>query len=243
MKNTRLYTLWVEFLALLMTADISIRAIVKSFQGTISRSWVDKTLNAWVDRLCSLIGIQYKVINPHNTMPKPNVPTLLMCNHSSLFDIPLSFKVYPNHSIRMLSKKELGQIPFFGRAMIASEFPFVDRKNRVQAIKDLEKLKESMENGLVMWISPEGTRSKDGKLSPFKKGGFITAIQAKATIIPLGIRGAYEILPAKSSRLNFNRKVEIHIGEPIDASEYSLDNKEELMVRVHNEMKKLVNES
>ena len=99
-----------------------------------------------------------------------------------------------------------------------------------------------MESGIIMWISPEGTRSKNGKLAAFKKGGFITAIESNATIIPIGIRGAFDILPAKTRRFNIHQKVEIHIGEPVDASQYRIDNKDELIDRVHREMKILVGE-
>ena len=145
--------------------------------------------------------------------------------------------------MRMLAKKELSKVPFLGRAMKAAEFPFVDRKNRRQAIKDLAYAKELMESGIVMWIAPEGTRSKDGKVAPFKKGGFITAIQSKATIIPMAIRGAHDILPARTYQLNINQQAEIHIGQAIDASQYTLENKNELMEKVHQEIKKLAGET
>ena len=144
--------------------------------------------------------------------------------------------------MRMLAKKELSTMPFMGKGMVAAEFPFIDRKNRHQAIQDLVQAKKLMESGIIMWISPEGTRSKNGKLAAFKKGGFITAIESNATIIPIGIRGAFDILPAKTRRFNIHQKVEIHIGEPVDASQYRIDNKDELIDRVHREMKILVGE-
>lgn len=100
-----------------------------------------------------------------------------------------------------------------------------------------------MESGIILWVAPEGTRSKDGKLAPFKKGGFITAIQAKATIIPIGIRGAFDILPARTFNIHLNQKAEIHIGEPIDAAQYTIENKEELIEKTHQSIKKLVGEN
>jgi 1-acyl-sn-glycerol-3-phosphate acyltransferase len=95
-------------------------------------------------------------------------------------------------------------------------------------------------SGIIMWIAPEGTRSKDGKLAPFKKGAFITAIQAKATIIPIGIRGAYDILPARTFQFNINQTAEVHIGKPIDASKFTLENKEKLLEEVFQSVKDLV---
>jgi 1-acyl-sn-glycerol-3-phosphate acyltransferase len=183
-----------------------------------------------------------EVINPYNTQPVPGRATILMCNHSSAYDIPISFKAFPNHSIRMLAKKELSKIPIMSKGMTAAEFAFIDRKNRYQAIKDLVYVRELMESGIIMWISPEGTRSKDGKLAPFKKGAFITAIQAQAIIIPIGIRGAYDIIPGRSLSVNLNQKVEIHIGKPIDAAQYTMQNKDELVKKTHDAIKDLVGE-
>jgi len=134
----------------------------------------------------------------------------------------------------------MSKIPIVGKGMTAAEFPFVDRKNRHQALKDLEAMQKLLESGIVMWIAPEGTRSHDGKLASFKKGAFITAINSKATIIPMGIRGAFNILPARTQQFNLNQKAEIHIGKPIDASLFSLENKDELIDIVYNSMKKLV---
>ena len=97
-----------------------------------------------------------------------------------------------------------------------------------------------MASGIIMWIAPEGTRSKDGKIAPFKKGAFITAINAKATIIPIGIRGAYDILPARTYQFNINQTAEVRIGQPIDASQFSLENKDELIQQVFQSIKNLV---
>jgi 1-acyl-sn-glycerol-3-phosphate acyltransferase len=185
------------------------------------------------------VEVDYTVVNPFNVQPKQGQATILMCNHSSAYDIPLGFKAFPNHSIRMLAKKELSRVPLLGKGMTAAEFPFIDRKNRYQAMKDLEYAKQLMESGIIIWIAPEGTRSKDGTLAPFKKGAFVTAIQAKATIIPIGIRGAADILPAHTFNINLGQKAEIHIGQPIDASQFSIENKEELIQKAYNAIKEL----
>lgn len=242
MKISRLRTLWIIILLFFYTATASVRAVFKYFFSTADRAWVDKTIHHWVDQLLNGVEVQYTVVNPNNIEPQPGQVTILMCNHSSAYDIPLGFKAFPHHSIRMLAKKELSKIPFMGKGMMAAEFPFIDRKNRRQAIKDLEYTRKLMESGIVMWIAPEGTRSKDGKLAPFKKGAFITAIESQATIIPIGIRGAFNILPARTFQFNLKQKAEIHIGQPIDASKYTLENKEELIDVTHKAIKKLVGE-
>ncbi len=240
MKISKLRTLWIMFLSSIYTLNTTGQSVLKQFFGQTNRAWVDKTLHIWDKRILDLVKVKCRVINPFNVEPKASHPTIIMCNHSSLYDIPLSMRAFPHHSIRMLAKKEMSKIPIVGKGMTAAEFPFIDRKNRRQAFKDLETVQELLNSGIVMWIAPEGTRSKDGKLAPFKKGAFITAIQAKATIIPIGIRGAYDILPARTFQFNINQNAEVHIGKPIDASKFSLDNKEELIAKVYQSIKQLV---
>lgn len=242
MKISRLRTIWIVISLFYFTAMASLRSIFKYYFSTPTRPWVDKIIHHWIDQLLNKVQVEYKVINPDNVQPQPGQATILMCNHSSAYDIPLGFKAFPNHSIRMLAKKELSRIPLFGKGMMAAEFPFVDRKNRYQAMKDLAYAQQLMESGIIIWIAPEGTRSKDGKLAPFKKGGFISAIQSKATIIPIGIRGAFNILPARSFRINLKQKAEIHIGKPIDASQFTIENKDELIQQTYLEIKKLIGE-
>lgn len=240
MKASKLKTIWIIVLSICLTGVICFRAIVRQLFGTINRQWVNQTMNAWADKILNLLKVTCHIHNPHRVSPKPGEPTIIMCNHSSLYDIPISLKAFPNESIRMLSKKELSKIPIMGKGMSAAEFPFIDRKNRTQAIEDLNHMQDLLKSGIVMWIAPEGTRSKDGKLAPFKKGGFITAIKAGAKIIPIGIRGAHEILPARTWQVNMNQTAEVRIGEPIDASQFTLQNKETLIEKVHQAIQALM---
>lgn len=241
-KAGKLRTLWIIVMSCLYTANTAGQAALRGLFGTISRPWCDHALRLYVKRVLNLVGVTCKIINPHHVQPIAGQPTILMCNHSSLYDIPLSLLAFPAHSLRMIAKKELGKIPIMGQGMAAAEFPLIDRQNRTQAKKDLEYAKALLISGILMWIAPEGTRSKSGKLAPFKKGGFITAIQAGAVIIPMGIRGANAILPARTHQFNLNQAVEVHIGKPIDASKFTLENKEELIELVFQEMKTLVGE-
>lgn len=237
MKISKVRTLWIIFVSMCFTALTCGQSIFKRFTGQINRPWVDKTIEIWVNRVLGQIGVKCKVINPYQVEPQPGVPTIIMCNHSSLYDIPISFKAFPKHSIRMLAKKELSRIPIMGKGMTAAEFPFIDRKKRNQAVRDLEEVVRLLESGIVMWIAPEGTRSKDGKLAPFKKGAFITAINAKATIIPIAINGAFDILPARTTQFNINQVAEINIGKPVDASQYTFETRDELIQLVYQEIK------
>jgi len=232
-------TKWVIIASLYYIAATCSRAVLRSYFGKTTRAWVDARMQLWAKQTLGLWNIACTVHNPKNVAPKPGQPTIIMCNHSSLFDIPLCYHAFPKTSLRMLAKKEMSKYPIMGRGMRASEFPFVDRKNRRQAIKDMKYIHELLEGGIVMWISPEGTRAMDGHVGPFKKGGFITAIHTNATIIPIGVRGAFDIIPAKTYDFYLNKAAEVHIGEPIDASQFTLDNKEELIKITRASIKKL----
>ncbi len=236
-------TLWIIVMSALYTANTCGQAALMGLFGLITREWCDSALRSYVKRILNLVDATCSVVNPDNVQPIPGQPTIVMCNHSSLYDIPLSLVAFPSHTLRMLAKKELSKIPIMGQGMVAAEFPFIDRHNRQQAQADLEYVKELLVSGVLMWIAPEGTRSKTGKLASFKKGGFITAIQTGAVIIPMGIRGAYDILPAKTRHFNLHQHVEVHIGKPVDASAFTIENKDALIALVHQEMKVLVGEA
>lgn len=241
--SCRLKTLWILALSAFYTARTGLRAIVMGYLGRATRPWVDQELQSWIHALLRLPLIHYRVFNPHQIVPPKGRAIMIMCNHSSMYDIPLSYLAFPKHSMRMLAKKELSRIPLLGKGMKATEFPFVDRHNKQQAIRDLNAVRTLMESGVMMWIAPEGTRSSEGKLGPFKKGGFITAIHANAVIIPIGIRGATHIMPAKKLLIHMHQSAEIHIGKPIDAKHFTLENKDELIAQVRDSMLQLIGEA
>ena len=228
-------------LALYYTLVTCGQAVIRSKFGKLTRTWCDRELQIWSKRMIKLLKIKYTIINPNKITPKHGKPTIIICNHASHIDIPLSFSIFPKHSIRMLAKQELAKIPIFGQAARASEMPFISRGNLKKAIHDLKALENLMKSGIVVWIYAEGTRSKTGQLQPLKKGGFITAIQTKATIIPIYIRGTNKILPAQSSIFKLNQQVDLMVGDSIDAAEYSLENKEALIEKTYQSMLKLSN--
>ncbi len=139
----------------------------------------------------------------------------------------------------MLAKKELLQIPVWGKAMRMTDFVSIDRFNPRQASKDMRYAKRVMKKGTVLWIAPEGTRSVSGGLQPFKPGGFRLAIECGATIIPLGIVGSNKVMAANSLILNKNGRVDIHVGKPIDASKYNKRQRDQLMQEVESEIRRL----
>lgn len=231
MKISPLRSFWIIIQSLFITLRVSVIAVFLASRKKLPRVTADKLARIWAYRILKIVKLRYVVSNPHNVKFEPHKRYILMSNHASHYDIPLLFAAFPG-SVRMLAKKELSKIPIWGPGMVHCEFVFIERGNRAQAIKDLEFAKEKLESGIVLWVSPEGTRSRTGRLGKFKKGGFILAIQAQAIIVPVSIRGANRVLPPKSLRFSINESVSIHVGEPIDTADYAESDRDKLMQEV-----------
>jgi 1-acyl-sn-glycerol-3-phosphate acyltransferase len=157
---------------------------------------------------------------------------IFMSNHQSNFDIPVLLGHLPVQ-FRWLAKAELFRIPLFGRAMRGAGYISIDRTDRDAAFRSLRTAAATIRSGASIMIFPEGTRSTDGTLKPFKKGGFVTAIEAGVPIVPVAIRGTYEIM-AKADLLIHPREVTLDIGTPIATDAYTIASKEALMDAVRS---------
>lgn len=195
-------------------------------------SAVDNALQTWSHSLLNSLAVRWRVSNPYQVTLQPGQKYILMSNHASLMDIPLIFAAFPDNRVRMLAKKELFRIPFFGSAMKRAGFPSIDRKNTEQAIRDLARVKEQMQEGIIPWIAPEGTRSRDGHLQHFKPGGFLLALQTEATVLPIAIIGAASIIPPDTFNLNLNQEVEIILLPPVNAKDYSIETRKKFIADV-----------
>jgi len=231
MKASLFKKLWIIIVTVASTLAICFLVFYLRLTGTYNREYADSVLRWWSGVLLQAVGASWEVSNPHNVTIKQGQPHIIMANHRSYYDIPLSFVSMPG-SIRMLTKKELFKIPIWGKGMMAAEFISIDRHNLEQALKDLDEARQIMQSGIVLWVAPEGTRSRTGRLQDFKKGGFMLALQTGAVIIPVGIRGSETILPPDTFDFVLGRKVEVNIGEPIDASLYNIEQRDVLMQNV-----------
>lgn len=137
-------------------------------------------------------------------------------NHSSLFDIPILLAHIPDN-VRIMYKAELGKVPVWGWALRMSPFIAVDRNRSRQASGVLENVVESMKSGASVMIFPEGTRSSDGTLGPFRRGAVSIAVRSNTPILPVTICGSEKILPARSKRIN-GGNVKIVVEAPIQVS-------------------------
>ena len=126
-------------------------------------------------------------------------PCVFVANHQSWLDILALLVLLPG-SVRFVAKKELGRVPLFGPAMRASGHIEVDRRDLRSAVSAYEAAGRVIRNGFSALVFPEGTRSRDGRLLPFKKGPFVLAIVAQVPVVPVVILGSHEALPRGSVR-------------------------------------------
>ncbi|HEX7599876.1 MAG TPA: lysophospholipid acyltransferase family protein, partial [Polyangia bacterium] len=133
----------------------------------VARWW-----SRWVSRFG---GVRIIVDNRANL--EPNQPYVFMANHASTIDIWALFLAIPRR-IRMLAKKQLARIPLFGWVMWAGRFIFIDRQNAAAARRSIVEAGRRIRGGDSVLIFPEGTRTRDGQLGVFKKGGFHLAMEA-----------------------------------------------------------------
>jgi 1-acyl-sn-glycerol-3-phosphate acyltransferase len=159
----------------------------------------------------------------------PSRPAVYASNHQSLFDIPVLVLAMPS-DFRMVAKKSLLYVPIFGQALWLAGFLFIDRSNRDRALATLASAADRLKRGTSIVVFAEGTRSRDGALLPFKRGGFVLAIQAGVPVVPIALSGGWEILPKGSLRLRPGTMT-ARFGPPIDTRGYEYQTRDLLVSR------------
>jgi 1-acyl-sn-glycerol-3-phosphate acyltransferase len=160
----------------------------------------------------------------------PRTACVYAANHQSQFDIPALVVTMPT-DFRMVAKRSLLYVPIFGWALWLAGFVFIDRSNREQAIRSLRQAAARLKRGTSIVVFAEGTRSTEGTLLPFKRGGFVMAIEAEVPVVPVTIRGGREILPKGSLRVRPGH-IEVHFGAPVDTRAYDYDSRDVRVARV-----------
>lgn len=168
--------------------------------------------------------------------PLPDVdwskPYIFVMNHQSMIDIVAAFVAIPVN-IRFVAKHVLKYVPFLGWYMWATGMIFVDRSNRERAVRSLAAAGERIRGGANILAYPEGTRSRDGAILPFKKGPFVVALQAGVPIIPVALEGAARVLPADGFEVRPGI-IRVKFGQPIATAGLGDDDRDALMHRVRD---------
>jgi 1-acyl-sn-glycerol-3-phosphate acyltransferase len=227
-------------IAAVRTAAALLFAMISAPVGAlVAFPWTSITGNAdflfgtamWIARTgLQIAGIRVNVEGMERIDPAATY--IFMCNHVSNLDPPILIPKLPRRT-SVLVKKELFQVPILGRAMLMGDLVPVDRRNREAAVNSMRLAEQVMAKGLNMTVFPEGTRSPDGRLLPFKKGPFYLALDSGVPVVPVTILGSEGLMPKGSSTIHAGA-VRLVFHSPVYSREFT--DKEDLIAAVRREI-------
>ncbi|MBI5897194.1 MAG: 1-acyl-sn-glycerol-3-phosphate acyltransferase [Desulfobacterales bacterium] len=222
-----LHTAVIYLWTIIGTIIFGLTAILVSFFSKTGNS-VHHVARLWGRTILWVSGLRVQVIGLENIDASRSA--IYMSNHQSNFDIPVFFGALPIQ-FRWLAKAELFKIPIFGQGMRGAGYISIDRRDTKSAIRSLGRAAQSVREGTSVLIFPEGTRSSDGALLPFKAGGFVLAIDAGVPIIPMAVQSTFDVM-SKGRYIIRRQAVRLVVRPPIDARAYTRRTKNDLMESV-----------
>jgi len=184
-------------------------------------------------------GVRFDVVGVEKL--DPHQAYLFLSNHQSLLD-PLIQLVGLGRDLAFLAKKELFRWPLLNPGLHWIECVPIDRSNRERAIESLRGAAEKRRRGVSFLAYPEGTRTPDGTLQPFRKGVFLLALEAGVPIVPVTIRGAYDVMPKGPVRCRPGR-IRVIVHDPIPTTSYCAETIESLIAGVRRAIASALPES
>jgi 1-acyl-sn-glycerol-3-phosphate acyltransferase len=166
------------------------------------------------------------------------LPCIYIANHQSSVDIWALVAVLPVPT-RFVAKQSLFRVPVLGWAMSAGGFIAIDRGNRTRAIQSLALAAERIRSGRSVVLFPEGTRSSDGRLQPFKKGPFHLALAARVPLVPVAISGSWEVMRPRTARIRPG-PVRVEFLPPLAVDAFLPDDHEGLLREVHGRLEQVL---
>lgn len=216
----------VVLLATLVLGTLAIVACLLRPGG----AWLMPLARLWSRLVLGAAGVRYTA--DYDPAIEARRPAVYACNHQSLFDIPVLVLAMPA-DFRMVAKKSLLHVPIFGWALWLAGFLFIDRSNRERAIATLDRAARRLRGGTSIVVFAEGTRSRDGTLLPFKRGGFVLAIEAGVPVVPVSIAGGRDILAKGTLRLRPG-VMKVRFGPPVETAGMTYEMRDALMARVRD---------
>ncbi|HOJ14281.1 MAG TPA: lysophospholipid acyltransferase family protein, partial [Deltaproteobacteria bacterium] len=213
-------SLWAAIATLVLFLPVTLAALLSSTGNlafNLSKIWAYVMLA--VTNVRPVIRGREKIV--------PGRSYVIVSNHQSEFDI-LALVTTLRIQYRWIIKKELRKVPLFGYALEASRNVFIDRGDHERAMRSIRESMARLPEGVSVLFFAEGTRSEDGSIAPFKKGGFLVALEKGLPILPVTVNGSRRVLPKKS--LVFTPgPIEVVVADPIDTTGYSRENLQELV--------------
>ncbi len=182
---------------------------------------------AWINLTASGVGV--KVIGREKIDRKKSY--IVMSNHQSNFDV-LALATRLPLQLRWVAKRELMKVPIFGFAIKKMGMIIIDRKDPEKAHESMKAADEKIKSGLSVIILPEGTRSRDGRLLEFKKGGFIMALSTKTPILPVTINGSRFCLPRGGLFSLRPGRIQMIIHDVVDVAGLTVEDRDRLSAKV-----------
>ena len=231
--------IWIILNAAVWTSFFGLLGIFASIFESNKGKTLGHCARLWGKFILFFTGVRYSVKGLDNLDPKGSY--IFACNHASGYDVPLAFAGLPYWLIS-IAKIELKSVFILGWVMKTAGHIFVDRKRSENAIAALEKAKLSLiNNPRSILLFPEGTRTMDGELGLFKRGGLMLSTATGIPVVPVGLVGTFGMLK-KGTWAFKNQPLEIRIGNPIHPKKFSNDTKNSLAKYVKSQVSELLDQ-
>jgi 1-acyl-sn-glycerol-3-phosphate acyltransferase len=229
------YKLWYPVVIIFIGVSTTFFGIIVIIIGLIP--WIDRDAN-----FGNLIGRLWSWLNLKVAMTWVNVigkekidrnrSYILMSNHQSHFDV-WALIAYMPLQLRWVMKMELKHIPLFGYGCSQLGMIYIDRGDSEKARKSLDAAKEKIKkSGVSVVFFPEGTRSCDGELLEFKKGGFVMALATNTPILPVTVNGSRYALPKGRPFSMKPGRIELIVHDPVEVEGMTYEDRNDLMVKI-----------
>ena len=223
------FTVWIILWSVVATLILAVPIIVA---GLLSRTGnlAFSLSKLWAYTMLGVSFVRTEIKNKEKI--QAGTSYIIISNHQSLYDI-IALVTTLGIQYRWFIKREVLKIPLFGYGLYASRNIFIDRSNTAKAIESINKGIDRLPKGVSIMVFAEGTRSPDGQIHEFKKGGFVTAVRRKIPILPVTVNGSRRVLSKKSLMVRPGR-IQVVIGDPIDTGGYTGDNVQALIDRTRD---------